>query len=199
MGHQYASFAALLIAWAGLPALLTVLSVPAQAWEVKTYDNHFVVDFPGEPQQSQETVQTPAGPMIVRTISLATAEGVYAVQYYELPAKLINDTGTDRLLDKTRDGTVARVNGRLVTEVVTTLEGFPGRAFLAVLPDQRTHLTARTYLVGSRAYLVLASGSLEVLAQPACRRFFHSFGLLNRATPRDAAPDDDDYLAKPEE
>jgi|GEM_PF-1223513 len=199
MRRKCARLAATLAVWAGAVALLAALPTPALAWAVKTYDNQFVVDFPGEPQRSQETVQTAAGPMIVRTLSLVTADGVYAVQYYDLPARLVNNVGTDQLLEKARDGAIARVNGRLVTEVDSMLEGYPGRAFLAALPDQRTHLAARTYIVRNRAFLVLASGSVETLSQPASRRFISSFGLLNRATPRDSAPDDDDFFATPEE
>lgn len=198
MRHQHAYFAAPLLACLGGLALLVGAVAPAQAWELKAYDGRYQIEFPCQPKHSQEQVQTPAGTMTVRTQSFTTEDGVLAVQYYELPVKLVDDLGTDRLLDKARDGVIARAKGRLVTEVVTPLEGYPGRAFLAVLPDHRTYLAGRVYLAGNRAYLVLATGNRETLALPEYRRFFNSFALMDRATPRDAEPVDE-FTDFPEE
>ncbi len=188
MGRNRAYVAAPLLAClAGLVGLAGTLPT-ARAWELKAYDGRYQIDFPCFPKETLDHVHTPAGMMTVRTLSLTREDGVLAVQYYELPAKLVDDLGTDRLLDKARDGVISRVNGRLVTEVVTPLEGYPGRAFLAVLPNQQTYLAGRVYLANQRAYLVLATGSRETLAQPAFRKFLNSFALLDRATPPDAEP-----------
>jgi len=198
MRHQRANFAAPLLACLGGLALLAGAVTPAQAWEPKAYEGRYQIDFPSQPKESLEQVQTPSGTMTVRTLSVSTDDGVLAVQYYELPPKLVDDLGTDRFLDKARDGVISRARGRLVTEVVTPLEGYPGRAFLAVLPDQRTYLAGRAFLAGNRAYLVLATGSRETLALPEYRRFLKSFALLDRATRRDTEPVDE-FTDFPEE
>jgi hypothetical protein len=165
--------------WA-LAALAFVLVAGARtaAGQLQSYssdDGRFSVQFPvGEVKHDTESVDLKGG----GTTSLyefwvEKGEGFvsYMVMYSDYPADYANGD-PQTVLAGTRDGAVK--NKTLVSDIVISLNGVPGREFTA--KDDNWNYTVRQYLKGKRLYqLIVVSNSDHAATQTS--DFLNSFKI----------------------
>jgi hypothetical protein len=117
---------------------------------------------------------------------LQTEAHSYFVAYVDFPEVPDDARGVKRILDGGRDGAIATINGRLISEGDLSLKGMPGRAITVEGVSQL--LKARIYLAELRLYLVMIvanknqspspeAGSME---NATVERFLGSFKLVKR-------------------
>jgi hypothetical protein len=145
-----------------------------QLQEFTSAEGRFKVLMPGVPQQRP----SPQG----GTIYGWEGEGCFfAVAVEDLPIPPDEPPGvTEKRLDGSRDTSVKKVNGRILSEKRIQLQGkHPGREVVASLPDTGRVIRSRFYLVGSRAYLLSVIGEDRDIRSPTANRFFESLTLTN--------------------
>ena len=136
-------------------------------------------------QQTQQ-VGSPTGPLDYFSYTLQTEAHSYFVAYVDFPEVPDDARGVKRILDGGRDGAIATINGRLISEGDLSLKGMPGRAITVEGVSQL--LRARIYLAELRLYLVMIvanknqspspeAGSME---NATVERFLGSFKLVKR-------------------
>jgi hypothetical protein len=159
------------------PRNAVVPFIPAdvvQLQEFTSAEGRFKVLMPGVPQQRP----APQG----GTIYGWEGEGCFfAVAVEDLPIAPDEPPGvTEKRLDGSRDTSVKKVNGRILSEKRIQLQGkHPGREVVASLPEAGRVIRSRFYLVGSRAYLLSVIGEDRDIRSPTANRFFESLTLTN--------------------
>jgi hypothetical protein len=78
-------------------------------------------------------------------------------------------------LDGGREGAVAKVNGKLLSETPLTLEGYPGREM--TISAGQLGVRSRMYLVDNRAYSIIITGPVGELNLPRVDEVLNSFKL----------------------
>ena len=136
-------------------------------------------------QQTQQ-VGSPAGPLDYFAYTVQTEAHSYFVAYVDFPEVPDDARGVKRILDGGRDGAIATINGRLISEEDLSLKGIPGRAITVEGISQL--LKARIYLAELRLYLVMIvanknqspSPEASSLENSTVERFLGSFKLMKR-------------------
>ncbi len=118
----------------------------------------FSIAAPAPFEETQQSVETPVGPVDIYTFTAETDDTAYVVAYSDYPSEIIEQTDPQVLLDSSRDGAVANLGGTLVSEEVIDLEGNPGRSLIinaTANQNQAATINSRIYLVDNRLYQVL--------------------------------------------
>jgi hypothetical protein len=112
-------------------------------------------------------------------ISKELRDGQVLVMYADLPiGEKETEAETERRLDGPRDGTLARMKAKLISDKKIKLDGkYPGRELVADLPDGKGRLRSRFYLVGKRFYQLQVAGSKAFVDGPDTDKIFGSFKL----------------------
>ena len=133
----------------------------------------FRVAFPSDPR----VIDQPTGGIPSRLHTAEDANGAYTVRVIELPLEPDAVAAeSDKLLDEAQADLIRSVGGTLVKSGPATLAGaYPGRAFLATIPERGALLRARIYLVGTRAYKVSVFGKEEFASSDTATAFLDSF------------------------
>jgi len=131
-------------------------SVAAVDWkDFSSTEGGFAILMPGEPAQSTETVKTAAGDMSMHIYMLELKNSAYGVIYTDMPSMFQQmPNAADKLLDGGRDGAVAQMKGKLVSEQAISIGRHPGRELH--IDSDRAVIVARIFLVDLRLYQVLA-------------------------------------------
>jgi hypothetical protein len=169
-----------------LTSVVVLLAIAAAAsaaeWKnVKSEEGGFAIRFPGEPKPSKQEVATTAGKLTVYMLSLEADKGrtAYLVTYNDMPAA----KDAEAALDAARDGTVAPLKAKVISETKLTLAGNPGREFVCTCQVQKRDATMhnRIFLAGGHMYQlrVVAVGDSPVKAEDI-KTFFESFSLVKK-------------------
>jgi hypothetical protein len=140
-------------------------------------DGKFAAAFPGLPKLKPEIV---AGKTI-KTYLFEYPAGAYAVAYADAgfgDAELQQPGFVEHLLDSARDGCLAKVQGKLVSEQKITLDGNPGREIKLELPEQKGLMRDRVYLARARLYQVMVVGKPWFVNSADADQFLNSFKLI---------------------
>jgi hypothetical protein len=146
----------------------------------------FAVLLPGTPVQNTQQTDSPAGPLDYFTYSLQTQAAAYFIAYVDFPEVPNDDRGVKKILDGGRDGALATINGKLISETDISLKNIPGRAL--TVEGATELLKARIYLAGLRLYLVMIVANKNQLVSPATssvydasvERYLGSFKLITK-------------------
>jgi hypothetical protein len=158
-----------------------------KAWkEFTSHQGLFSVLLPGIPSQRSQQTPSAAGPLDYITHTLQTDLAVYFIAYVDFPEAPDDVGGIKRALDAGRDGAVATVNGKLISESDILLKGIPGRALTVEGPSEL--VKARIYMAGLRLYILMMNTNKNQLSVPerdalyntCVERFLGSFRLLIR-------------------
>lgn len=183
-GAQLSVF--LLLAWTALPHAAAQASAqsagtaPAMpAWRSYSFPaDGFKIEFPSEPKESSQNVDTQAGTFELRDYLVdlgSTALYVGVCDY----GSSVNGRDPQSVLDGAQSGAVDNVKGHVVTSKNIALGEYPGRAFEA--ENDQLHFSARIYLVGTTLYQTLIAYPLNA-TYPNRSRFLDSFELIQRVT-----------------
>lgn len=165
-----------------LAALLLVLlllpACSAREWTPLTSaEGGFRVEMPGEPAREVLTVNTAIGPIELTTFALEERERAFVVSFADYPEEHVRARGPAELLDGARDGAVANLQGRLLTELLIEHEGHPGREFRIEVPGGTATSQVRMFLVENRLYQMVVVTPREQAFSEDVARFLDSFGL----------------------
>ena len=152
-------------------SLLFSGQVHAQSWQkVEPAGAGFSVYLPGPAEESENPVNTVAGPVTMHLYSATIGTQAYMTSYADSPVPL----DAERALAGARDNAVGR--GHLISETRITTNGVRGISFSAARDG--LHFVAEVWVSGNRIfqalYLTQEEGPLPVTAQ----RFFNSFHFV---------------------
>jgi len=141
----------------------------------------FTASFPSNPKEMKVAQKTPLGDVNVHVVAAEVPgkQGGYMVVYLELPEAVSKQAGaSDLILDTIPQQVKATAPNAAVRGEIkkVTQDGYPGREFNLEVPGQGGALV-RAYLVKSRMYQVMVTGSKEMLSSPDAQRFLDSFHL----------------------
>ena len=136
----------------------------------------------GQPQVSNQDLQTPAGRMSAHLYSSERPVSYYAVGYSDYPLAFAVSENPDAIFKGVRDTWVRRIGGRTVgADRKLTLAGkYPGVEFSAEgnAKGAPAYLQARLFLVDQRLYQVIVMGRKNEVSQGEINRFLNSFELV---------------------
>lgn len=167
-----------------LCAVLTVavlVGCQQDTWEgFSSHDGAFSVLMPGSPTVGEQTGNLATGPIILNYFELKHREAHYVVSYTDYPPEAVQQTNPADMLDGATRGALKNVEeGRLVSESVISLNGYPGREFEIEAPNSKQTVHCRSFLVENRLYMLLMvvpTGEQSSNTQ----KFFESFTLLEQ-------------------
>ena len=149
-------------------------------------EGYFSVLLPGTPVQQIQRVDSPAGPRDSVAYTLQTEAHSYFLAFVDFPEVPDDAGGVRKILDGGRDGAIATINGKLISEADLSLKGIPGRAI--TVEGANEVLKARIYLAELRLYLVMIvagknqtpSAETSSLDSTTVEKFLGSFKLISR-------------------
>ncbi len=154
--------------------------------EFSSKEGGFRILVPGEVTQKVDTVLTPVGQILYKTVFYQDkAENaltqVYLVSYCDYPANTFHRDSLD-LIDEFFEATVfsaeESLNGNVVYQSDIYLGGNSGKAWRIDFNQSKSSSRTKAYLVGQRYYSVQTVGSVEI--DKNAETFFDSFRLLSR-------------------
>lgn len=140
----------------------------------------FSIAAPAPFEETQQSVETPVGPVEIHTFTAEAEDTAYVVAYSDYPPEIVDQTDPQVLLDSSRDGAVNNLGGTLVNEEVIDLEGNPGRSLeisATANQGQMATINSRIYLVDNRLYQVLVVAPEGQSTPEASETFLDSFDL----------------------
>ena len=128
---------------------------PARWQEFVSEEGGFSVMIPGRFTETRERLNTPAGPVLMRTFQLQTANATYHVMYGDYSAQANDRETMRRVYDGGRDAVLDSPNVRLVSEMELRVDGVLGREL--VLEWAETLMRGRYVMMGRRFYQVMVA------------------------------------------
>jgi len=144
--------------------------------------------FPKTPVDESQTVNTAIGELKLNNHSYEVPDGteddnlVYLLSETEFSdSNTINSKNGEAAVDKyfrgSVDGAVNSVQGKLLTEEVIQLDGYPGRKFRINVKDGAAVITMRSYLVRNKVYMLQVITETKKDYNKSIDKFMSSFTL----------------------
>ncbi len=111
--------------------VLAILLIGCQrsTWEeFSSSEGAFSILMPGAPTEHTNTVNTAVGPIDAYFFLLEQKDIAYMVGYSDYPDTVVQKTNPDAILEGARNGAVANVQGKLLKELIISLNGYPGES-----------------------------------------------------------------------
>jgi hypothetical protein len=146
--------------------------------EFTSPEGRFSVRMPGTPTDQAQKINSPVGTIELHVFVVEQSGAQYLVAYNDYPEAMVRSGDPEKVLDGARNGVVANVRGKLVSEVKITLQQFPGREVRVMIPDGAQIMQTRLYFVKNRLYQV---GVVTPEADASSKdnlKFLDSFKLL---------------------
>ncbi|NJN63331.1 MAG: hypothetical protein HC795_19055 [Coleofasciculaceae cyanobacterium RL_1_1] len=164
-----------------VPPALTQQAAPQQSkksiWQVFNSDaGGFSLLMPGEPIESESDG--------VKSYSVTRAKEsvTYTVSFIDFPTNPTQETnGITEAFTGIKDGIVEE-GGKIRDEKTVAIKGFPGKELRVSMPDGAL-TRVRSYIVGKRLYLVMASTNNEQNLQKSLQGFLDSFRVKPNLIP----------------
>jgi hypothetical protein len=160
---------------------LFLIGCEQSAWkEFSSSEGAFSILVPGTPNEQAISVNTEAGSIDGHLFMVGRKDMSYLVAYADYPDTLIQKRTPDAMLDGARDGAVANAQGKLLGELVISINGYPGRELKIESPDGQGIMKARIFMVGHRLYQVGVVTPKEKALSRNIGKFLDSFKLLKK-------------------
>src|SRR6266550_6580669 len=169
-----ASIALLIVIACG--AIAFGFQLPGDWVSFNSPEGRFSVGMPNKPAVDVKEVDSVVGKLQLHSFTASNAAAYFMVSYADYPNEPTSDR-RERVLDGVRDGVVSSLEGGLISETKTTIDGYPGREFVAkkAVDGDEVIFTWHTYLVGPRLYQVAAVANKSQSTSPDITKFFNSF------------------------
>jgi hypothetical protein len=168
-----------------LLAILSVSFIKTDDWVL--FEAHGCqIYFPKMPADQSQTINSAIGELKVNIYMYEVPGGarddnkLYGLIETAYPDDKINSDMKDKLTDIFRgsvDGAVNNAKGKLLTESIIQLNGFPGREVRISVDDGSGIIKMRSYLVKNRMYVLETVAETKNDANKASDRFMNSFTL----------------------
>lgn len=99
------------------------------------------------------------------------------VAYFDYPNTVVQDRTPDMILDGARDGAVANAQGKLLRELIISLDGHEGRELHIETAGGKATIKARIFIVGRRLYQEMVLTPKEETFSTNVNKFLDSFTL----------------------
>jgi hypothetical protein len=162
-------------------ALAFGFQLPSDWVSFNSPEGHFSVGMPNKPAVDVKDVDSVVGKLQLHSFTASNAVAYFMVSYGDYPNGPTVDR-REKVLDGVRDGVISGLDGSsLISETKTTIDGYPGREFLAkkTVDGDELIFNWHIYLVGPRLYQVAAVAKKPDSTSPEITKFFNSFRLTN--------------------
>jgi len=161
--------------------IVFVLTAAGTEWKLFTSESGgFSVRFPREPEKQTEQVNMPVGEgykkINMYMIMVRDPGFTYLVVYNEMPEW--NPEDADYIFDQARDGGIASLNGKLISEKDIRLDSHPGRE-IKLNNSKGLYYRSRMYLVEDRFFQISVTTLEKEAASSNIAKFLNSFELLS--------------------
>lgn len=165
------SFLALFFSW------LIISGCQQPGWqEFRCEEGGFSALLPGTPAKVTHRVDSPAGPLDIQVFTLEHRRFTYVLSYTDYPEAALQAKTPEDILNGARQGAVANVQGRLVSETALRLSPYPGREAVIAVPDGH-QVRLRFFLVKNRLYQAGVATPKDRTHDPEVTRFLESFTI----------------------
>jgi hypothetical protein len=131
--------------------LLAAEYAAAQQWNAfSSEDGRYSILTPGKALTGTASLQTAGSTVIAHTVTAISPSIDLMCGYYDFPSSQLN---VEKVFDATRDGSINKVHGTLLTEEKIALDGYPGRRFRST-GIGNAFLDEEMFMVGQRFYLI---------------------------------------------
>lgn len=157
--------------------------LPENPREYRSEEGGFKIVAPCQLKQEKAERQTAAGIIAFHTHAGELRGRYWGVVHSDYPAAVVGSLGAETMLLNGRNGFVAGVNGRLISDTAVTLNGHPGRRITVLAtPEESAGLSlfARFYLVNNRLYQIVAVMPTDKADSAKVNEFMDSFTLIGR-------------------
>ncbi len=158
-----------------------------QPRELKSEAGRFSVMTPTPLEEMVQSLETQGDKIDLHIFSGQLGDTGYFVSYWDYPPGLIQPDKLEKMLDASRDGSVAKVSGRLIREGKLTLMGNPGREMVIETGSQTgpeaRRLQGRLFIVGDRMYQIMVVAPRDEKSRPETEAFLQSLKLLGGQAP----------------
>ncbi|MBD3673187.1 MAG: hypothetical protein HUJ26_06635 [Planctomycetaceae bacterium] len=164
-------------------ASFQVVIAAAEWTEYSNEEGGFSVEMPSKPEQ-QSLKQPIVGGQLEYHFAISQLKGgdqIFMISYNDYPAKNVEQTDPQIILDACVQGAVKSRRGKLVSEEKIKLNGHPGRdiSFTGEADGEPLMVWHRCYLVENRLFQVMVMAKKENQpTQKDVQKFLTSFQLL---------------------
>ncbi len=166
---------------------LISLSFLTETWYLLDSNNFgFSILFPQKPAEEAQVIPSAVGELKLNMyIYDASADDtdenlIYLVNYTEYPDSLFAGASEEKITKMLRgsvDGMLSNVEGKLISEKVIELNGFPGREIKASIQNATAIINVRFYLVRNKMYLIETITDATKDSNQSMSKFLNSFKL----------------------
>jgi len=158
-----------------------------QPRELKSEAGRFSVMTPTPLEEMVQSLETQGDKIELHIFSGQRGDTGYFVSYWDYPPGLVHPDRLEEMLDASRDGSVAKVSGKLIREGKLTLMGNPGRELVIETGSQTgpeiRRLQGRLFIVGNRMYQIMVVAPKDQKSRPEPGAFLQSLKLLGGQAP----------------
>lgn len=143
-------------------------------------EGRFFALFPSNPTEEVETVDSARGPLNLHIFGVSLEDGTwFSVSYSDYPIATFQPLDVGSLLDGARDGMIANVRGKLISEKPISLGNYPGRELVVEVSKGPFVLVviARVYIVKNRSYSVQVVILKKLSSSKTVWKFLDSFNI----------------------
>lgn len=159
------------------PAYLTE-SLFLGEYRLDSEKGRFSVTFPEKPTLEGKAVKSPIGTLKLYTYSYYSNYINYAITYSDYPSWFVENSNPSEMLDKSRDGMISSIKGKLLSENVIHYGKFEGREIKAKTANGYIVIN-RTYLINNRLYQLNVTSISKYISEQKQKAFFESFKIKN--------------------
>jgi hypothetical protein len=147
----------------------------------------FQAEFPVEPVSQPQVVNSEIGELKVNLFMYDASQGgtdsnlVYLIGSTEFPDSIVNSNMTESVPNFFRgsiDGAVKNVNGKILSETVIEINGYPGREIKVDFMEGQAVIIMRFYLVRNKLLMIEVMTEISKVPNKSSDRFFNSFKLI---------------------
>jgi hypothetical protein len=148
-------------------------------------DANYSILFPGEPNENSQTVETEIGNLEVKQYIFEPKLGkdaniLYGTGYTVYPAQYIDNRSMDEeqlaeFFRNSVNGTVANVQGRLLSTHIIDYKGYPGREIKIDIKDGLAVVKMRSYLIQNKMYILQVISPAKNTFNKSINYFLDSF------------------------
>lgn len=155
--------------------------------EIRPTRGNYSVLMPGVPTEQNKPVNSAAYGTLTLALSMLQPEKgtdpnvLYASSFTDYPAGTIHSDSTEILTEffnSSRDGGLAAIQGKLLTESVIELNGYPGREQRVDFKNGLAIIKYRHYLVKNRLYTLQVITLKTNNFNTSINKFLDSFRLI---------------------
>lgn len=147
--------------------------------EFTSKEGLFRVLMPGTPKQHTAEAESDFGKGVLHMNTAQADRTLYGAHYLDYPAE-IKKAPIQKVLDASRDGALANLEGKLVSEKDIKLDKYPGREVQIEVAEGKRLFRARVYLVEQRMYQVVVFGTKAAATSKEADKFIDSFTLTKK-------------------